>query len=188
MSYQAVSFSFQEIPSASKMNQLGQNDASFNDSTGINLQYNNLAGLSNPYKFHAYATATQNLLSSIQLVVFESEVFDTNNNYSTSTGKYTAPINGFYFFQAKDYVNNLADQQEAGIHLYKNGASVINQPAHASGTWDVRPQVSLLMQLTAGDYIQVAVSNTMGTRDHLGFTATGLTTSFFFAGFLVSKT
>jgi len=35
MSYQAVTFSFQEIPSASKMNQLGQNDAAFNDGTGL---------------------------------------------------------------------------------------------------------------------------------------------------------
>ena len=148
----------------------------------------NIQSLSNPYKFQAYLSATSNLTSTSQIIVFEAELYDTNNNYSTSTGRYIAPVAGFYYFQATGLVNTLADQNTAFISLFKNGSIVASGNAQASGTNDTYPRVSATLQLAANDYVEVFVQNSQGTRNWLGYEGTGTILASFFEGHLVSQT
>jgi len=156
MAYASWSVVFGEQPSAAKWNILGTNDASFNDGTGIFGLYKNLLAVdSNPYKFSVYRNAAANTGNgAFAKVSFDTEVYDTNNNFSGGT--YTAPIAGFYQFSSFIEVATVSDQVQISVELWKNGAvhkrlglvsasgaanhgcgdSVLVQSA-ASDTWDI---------------------------------------------------
>jgi hypothetical protein len=56
---------------------------------------------SNPYKFSAYKSANSSYNDgSTNDVVFNSESYDTNNNFNTTTGRYTVPVTGYYWIGA----------------------------------------------------------------------------------------
>ncbi len=152
--------------------------------TYLGVRANNF---SNPYKFHAYSTATQNLAGSATKLAFETEFFDTNSNYDTTLSRYTAPLAGFYVFNAQGYINALSSGSEVVISLYKNGSQHTNFTVTSAGANDYRPHVTHMLQLSANDYIEIYVSNTQGTRNWYGLTALGYYASYF-QGFLLSTT
>ena len=122
MAYASWSVSFGEQPSAAKWNILGTNDASFNDGTGIfGLKKDLLATDSNPYKFKAYRNAAANAGSSptYTKVVFDTELYDTNNNFASGT--YTAPVTGFYQFSW--CIGFAVTSGNSATALYLNGAT-----------------------------------------------------------------
>ena len=142
--------------------------------------------LTNPYKFSVYRNASFTGSSGSNIIIFDTEVFDTGSNYSTSTGKFTAPIAGFYFFVAglDAAVNNGGWSQ---LELYRNGADttgVVGNGVEAYQTGSAQPtsvQVSGLLQLSANDYIQVNwITN--GVAIYTGQAET------YFQGFLISAT
>lgn len=48
--------------------------------------------------FYAYASsATAMSANTRTLVIFQTELFDTNSNYDTSTGRFTPTVAGYYF-------------------------------------------------------------------------------------------
>jgi hypothetical protein len=138
------------------------------DSTAVLVQ-------SNPYKFsvrRAAAATTGN--NTFAKVVWDTEDYDTNNNFATGT--YTAPINGFYHFDA--CINVIAGTTNI-ISLYKNGSEFRrgNQISTPGGIL-----VSTKIQLTAGDTVDIyAFGNASNTID----VTAGLNN---FTGYLVSKT
>lgn len=170
-------------PSAAKWNILGTNDASFNDGTGIFGLYKNLLAVdSNPYKFSVYRNAAYNWGSgAFAKISFDTEVFDTNNNFASS--KYTAPVNGFYQFNARTYTSVGSGGNAYIISIYKNGVQYANGTGNiqGSGTSGFGLALSEFMQLTAGDYIEIYVYG----NGNAGVTGT---TGNMFAGFLVSQT
>jgi hypothetical protein len=67
-------------------------NANFTESTAIASQVN-------PYKFSAYMGSTQSTVATTHTKLqMNTEEYDTNSNYSTSTYGYTAPVTGYYFF------------------------------------------------------------------------------------------
>lgn len=137
---------------------------------------------SNPYKFSAYLSTSTNFTNgSWGATVFNVEEYDTGSNYSVSTGKFTAPVAGFYDFTAGLSHNN-AGSDSAGIALYKNG-SVCKQ-----GGIVTSPNASVVasvknLQLAAGDYIQVYNSTSTA-----GLAITANESQAYFMGGLASKT
>lgn len=144
--------------------------------------------LSNPYKFLAYITTTVNLTSSYQIMPFDSKTFDTNNNFNTSTHRYTAPVAGFYQFHAQGHIQTLADQAYALIYILKNGVAIAQGSGFSSGANDNAPQVNVMIQLSANDYVEVYVTNSQGTRNWLGTVASGVQYLTYFQGYLISTT
>lgn len=141
--------------------------------------------LSNPYKFSVYRNAAWTQNNGAQKVPFETEEYDTGNNYDVTNFRFVAPVNGFYHFDA------IAGCAENGTgitqytSLYKNGAElkrgVQNQTGAPGGA--ISSQVSANPQLTAGDVIEVY--SIWSGSSVSGAAGAGITE---FSGYLISKT
>lgn len=114
--------------------------------------------LSNPYKFSAYLNAaTQAVGIADTPIAFDTELFDTNNNFDTTTnkGRYTAPVDGFYFFTARAR----AVPGVGGylvLYVLKNGTRVNAGNISRASSNSIAPVVSAMLQLTAGDYVEIS--------------------------------
>lgn len=183
MAYSSWSVVFSEQPSAAKWNILGTNDASFNDGTGIAGLYKNLLTVdSNPYKFRARRTTAANTGNgAFAKISFQTEDFDTNGDYDATTNyRYTAPVDGFYYFSA---MMNVSSNVATIITLYKNGTE-IRRGNQQSASAAFASEVSDLIQLTAGQYVEVyAYGGSTG-----GFDVSTVAVQPTFSGFLVSRT
>lgn len=186
MAYASWSVVFGEQPSAAKWNILGTNDASFADGTGIaNLDIGSgHTSLKVDHKFSIYRNSA--LVASVSawtLLTYDTTTFDTGSNVSLGTGRFTAPVAGFYFFNT--YVNIASNSTTVlGVSFYKNGAQIA-QPYNLNFT-SANATTSMpggtLLQLAANDYVQVYYySNGAGA-----LTTGAIFNSF--QGFLVSQT
>lgn len=143
----------------------------------------------NPYKFHAYRTTNQSILSGTWTTVgLNTEVFDDNNNFDTTTYKYTVPLTGYYQLNGQTYSSQAWGNQSI-VSIVKNATSGITGGttlAEARGTisnLDINKvqNCSCLSYLTAGDTLTLVAhiddsSATIGA----GLGAT------FLSGFLIS--
>lgn len=120
---------------------------------------------SNPYKFYAYASSAYNWgTNTWAKVALNAELYDTNGNFDTTNYRYTAPVNGYYFITGMARTSGAVGGNLYGIQLWVNG-SVANglsglQVIQGSGTSGIGAPVSGLLQLNAGDYIEIAVYGT----------------------------
>lgn len=137
--------------------------------------------LYNPIKFSVYKTVGQNVGAASTKVTFDTVNFDTSNNFDAVTNfRFTAPTAGFYQFNARAEL--AAPYTYFILRLYKNGSSFRIGPDLRAGAAEGGTGMSELLQLAAGDYIEVfvecnaAIALTVGTS--------GLC---YFSGFLVSK-
>ena len=143
---------------------------------------------SNPYKFSAYASDNTSITNTTQKVVLNTERFDTNNNFDSSTNyRYTAPVTGFYQLSAQVGLGSAGGGTgEYGyLMIYKNNAELVRSEmliGSGAATQLPRPHISILVSLTAGDYLELWCTYT-GSRDIVG----GSNISWF-TGFLVSRT
>jgi hypothetical protein len=144
-----------------------------------------LTNLSNPYKFSAYANSAWVWGSNdYAKVPLNAETFDTNSNFDSATNyRYTAPVDGFYQVDARakgDQVSGGGQQ----IAVYKNGSSIIEGgtvPFGYSGVFGTSLGASKLIQLAAGDYIELFAYGS-GQAGHTGASKT------YMSAFLVSTT
>lgn len=150
-------------------------DDSITDGKIVGIDKSNLTTDSNPYKFsvsRAAAAATGS--GAFAKIVWDTEAFDTNSNFATGT--YTAPVAGFYQFNA--YINVIAGTTNI-ISLYKNGAEFRRggQISTAGGI-----SVSVLVELAATNTVDIyAFGNAANSLD----VTAGLN---YFTGCLISRT
>ena len=87
------------------------------NSGNILLQYN---GQSAP-AFGVYLTGSQSVTSSTWTRInFNTEEFDTNNNFASS--RFTPTVAGYYQFNGALYFNSSGSCTRGIVQLYKNGA------------------------------------------------------------------
>ena len=84
------------------------------------------AGLVEPPAFHANKTSPYQAIAhnSDVVITFETEVFDSNSFYDTSTSRFTPTIAGYYFVNANVGFSNATGEYYFAIHLFKNGTRV----------------------------------------------------------------
>jgi len=118
-----------------------------------------------PYQpaFYAYGGSTNNVgAGNGQVVIFTSTELNRGSHYSTSNGRFTAPVAGAYFFTASVRLDG-ANQEYFRIRLTKNASQSYARP-HAiydlGTTWDPRYfslTVSGVINLAANDYVQTII-------------------------------
>lgn len=116
-----------------------------------------------PYQPCFHATHSNNSLTTGE-IVWGNSIFNTGSNYSTSTGRFTAPVSGNYFFRAHTLISN-ASSGEARIAIYKNSAGygglrfITIKPANQWWTLICEGHVSM----TANEYVSVYMETNPGT-------------------------
>lgn len=86
--------------------------------------------------------------------VFNSVTFNRGNNYNASTGNFTAPVTGVYYFYVFG-LNANADTSDTRISLRVNGSVYSGDRfimTKSTAKWETIYGMSV-MSLTAGDYV-----------------------------------
>lgn len=113
-----------------------------------------------PYKANYYRNAV--LSQTPGIVKMDEKIYDTDSNYSTSTGLFTAPAAGFYQVSV-----TISVQTASGFNfwasIYKNSAEYVEgnrQYASANST----------AGLTVTDEVQLALGDTIGAYYNSSYT------------------
>jgi hypothetical protein len=87
-------------------------------------------------------------------IVWNTIQNDTNNNFSTSTGLFTATIPGTYLFTANALIYNGSSQTDSELYIFKNNTSYGCDVSNgATGTYG--HGVSCILNMAAGDTASV---------------------------------
>lgn len=143
-----------------------------------------LEPMSNPYKFSAYRNAAANTgNNAFAKITFDTELFDSNSNFDTSNGRYTVAVTGYYYVTAAAHTG--VSTVNPVISIFKNGSEFIrgNKINTTLGS-GAGLQVSDLVYLAAGDYIEIYINTNPAVAMEVG---TGPNHPRFSA-FLVSRT
>lgn len=118
---------------------------------GVYAEDVDITGIDNPYKFRVYRNAGYIAPAGINKVPFDTKVYDPNNNFSTNTSLYTAPMNGLYSFSARMSVGgNVRTFFDFRINGVPQGRSNDTTGAAPVGTFCTNELV-----LNAGDTVEV---------------------------------
>lgn len=139
----------------------------------------------NPYMFSAYRAGSWSVGNGVSAIVpFETEDYDNNGDFDTATGKYTAPVSGYYEFSAGvQYVsvgNPVIIITSIGVNSTSSETKRLQEKVTAS-SGNSTHSGSVQLKLTAGDYVCVlsrASNNSGGTGSAVTY----------FTGRLVSRT
>jgi len=116
--------------------------------------------------FHVYRNAGD--VGATATIVFNEAELNQGNHYSTSTGLFTAPVAGIYYFSAFGMKTNNT-QGDLGIRFIKNGTAVIGTwmfqsdgasvhiANHISGAYDLAANDTMGVQVTHSTFY--AISN-----------------------------
>jgi len=126
-----------------------------------------------PYQSSFWAWyGSVNPITSAQYITFQNVDLNVGGHYSTSTGRYTAPVNGVYEFQVMGLFRQNSYQQECEITLYVNGSNVSTRGlvyggygATAVGPLHIPVSFTYRKYLSAGDYAQPYVHAVSGGAD-----------------------
>ena len=150
---------------------------STNNGSGLqqNLQINHDGHVTKPNQPSFLVAPANDGQTANGYVTYTTVFHNTGTHYSTSTGKFTAPVTGYYNFGA-NYVGGAACEN-VFVRFYINGG--VNQRGqHYSGGgngWGTgSPYMSVDLSgthtlLQAGDYVQLNISATGATQGQSGY-------------------
>jgi hypothetical protein len=106
-----------------------------------------------------------------QSVLYDSKIYDTGNNFNTSTGLFTAPITGHYLFTASAWATGSTTLEQSWITY--NGARNAGTDWTSSGNPNGFTQLSAHVKMDANDtvgYHPYSSGNTIGIRSNTSHT------------------
>jgi len=122
-----------------------------------------------PYQpsFAAYVT-THTATFSNTVITFDGTQHNNGSHYNTSNGRFTAPVNGYYFFA---YNVQKSGSSAIEVQFQKNGAK--QQDSYVSKTDDggaMHTANSVVWYLSSGDYVDVKCTSGTAYGDYTHFT------------------
>jgi hypothetical protein len=115
----------------------------------------------NQPSFHAHANFNLNHGSSPTTYVWNLTQHNIGNHYNTTTGRFTVPVAGRYFFSVEALQNVGASSYYTRVYLFKNGALYIDglNSALLQGNYG-KVHINAVVEAAANDYFEtVFVSN-----------------------------
>jgi len=106
---------------------------------------------------HLSADVSYGSADAYQKITFNSTHHNVGGHYSTSTGKFTAPVTGIYLLSAVVYIYSVP---VAEMKFYVNGSSLYRFAVNSNAGSSVNPHGSsgsVVAQLTANDYVELYV-------------------------------
>ena len=96
-------------------------------------------------------------VSSGNYIIYNTDHINNGGHYSTSTGKFTAPVAGFYFF-AFGTIKNTSSVTR--LYIRKNQSNVYNAGRHLriddnQGGYGDNGAMTIVLSLAVGDEIQI---------------------------------
>ena len=126
--------------------------------------------LTNPYKFSAYSNSAQTPSAGVwTLVNIDTKLFDTGTSFNTATHLFTAPIAGFYQFNAGVGFNSAPDNQLLAVGLIKNATS--GTPNYQGPTIGNASGANNVASLDFSRTLQLNANDTIGL---MAYSASGL--------------
>jgi len=118
------------------------------------------------------ATISSNLSianATTTTVVFDSEIFDSDGKYNTSTGKFTPTVAGKYFFQTNLIMGGMGDNDYFDWLLKKNGTAFSYSQlfSGAGSNNELGGTISGIVDLDTDDYVNVDVYQGTGSAQNI---------------------
>ena len=166
---------------------VSSNALTFSDGGTERMRIDTSGIVTMPYQpsFLAHATVDQALTDDNVIADFGGTTHNIGGHFSTSTGRFTAPVAGSYYFGAGVLIEGYSiDSYRITIRFRINGAETKNTiaggGAHNTTHDDGEASVSGVMYLNANEYVDVKVSPTgvSGTGNIWGATTSSAWTNF----------
>lgn len=125
-------------------------------------------GGTNSPMFHAYASSNTTLPSTSPVFIeFDTELFDPDNKYSTSTHRFTPAVAGYYYLGTTVRVEGLNSQATTELSFYKNSTTEMKRyedvAVNSSSNRNKSISSSGIFYLSDTDYVSVRIYTDFGS-------------------------
>jgi len=122
--------------------------------TGVPLAKLHVQGyIKNEQAAFSYSKDNGNL--GVGVILYNFKNYDRNNNYSTSTGRFTVPVTGCYYFT----YHYITSTSPTNLAMYKNGTPIggTYTENNTNAVGYTNPSASIVLSLIVNDYIEIRV-------------------------------
>ena len=119
-----------------------------------------------------FATASSTNAYNANPVIFNGTTFNDGDGYSTTTGKFTAPVAGIYFFTAHLLSTRNTSTGDAGFDWHVNNSAIkrIYDANSGTGNFHAEARGDLIYKLSVDDTVHIAAYGTPGSANWVGST------------------
>ena len=113
-----------------------------------------------PPRFSAFRSGNQTVATNTPVkLLFNTEEFDSNNNFDTATGRFTPTVAGTYMLLANTFCPDATTWCQ--VRIYRNGSEVVESGSFGSN--DLPTTTALVSMNGTTDYVEAYVYNGGGT-------------------------
>lgn len=126
------------------------------------------SSMTTPVSFGVYLSTNQSLANNTATkITLDTEEFNNGNGWDNTNHKFVIPSTGVYFIQANIEINGVGNTSRDYIALYKNGSEFKRGTDSAGDGFDTGFNLSCVVSLTAGDYLELYASQNSGSSHNV---------------------